>query len=73
MPPIKNHSRTDQRWYSLAEAANHLRVTDRTVRNYIARGVLPASRIRGSRQVRIAGADLDAILQPIPACGGDAA
>lgn len=63
-----------RRWLSQQEAAEYLGVTDRTIRTYIARGALPACRIRGSRAIRIAQADLDALLQPIPAVdGGDAA
>lgn len=57
---------------TIRQAAEYLGVTDRTIRNYIARGDLPASRIRGSRQVRIDQADLDALLQPIPTAGGAA-
>lgn len=44
---------------SQAEAASYLGVADRTIRNYIARGDLPAHRVRGSRLVRIDAADLD--------------
>ncbi|WP_137292021.1 helix-turn-helix domain-containing protein [Nocardioides dongxiaopingii] len=51
-----------RRWLSQAEAAEYLGVTDRTVRNYVARGSLPAHRVRGSRLVRIDRADLDALV-----------
>lgn len=61
-----------RRWYSQAEAADYLGVTDRTVRNYIARGTLPGHRVRGSRLVRIDRADLDALLRPIPTGGAHA-
>lgn len=60
-------------WLTQAEVAEHLGVTDRTVRNYIARGVLPASRIRGSRQIRVRLDDVEALMQPVPTLGGDAA
>lgn len=60
-------------WLSQAEAADELGVTDRTIRNYISRGVLPAYRPRGSRVVRIRASDVDALMQPIPTTGGDAA
>jgi excisionase family DNA binding protein len=53
-------------WLSQADAARYLDVTDRTIRNYIARGDLPARRVRGSRLIRIARSDLDALLSPIP-------
>ena len=52
-------------WLSQAEAAEYLGVTDRTIRNYIARGNLRGSRIKGSRLVRIKRADLEALLRPI--------
>lgn len=55
-----------QRWFSQQEAAEYLGVTDRTIRAYIARGDLPAHRVRGSRLIRIDEADLDALLRPIP-------
>lgn len=53
------------RWLSQAEAAEYLGITDRTVRNYIARGVLPGHRVRGSRLVRIDRNDLDALLERV--------
>ncbi len=55
-----------RRWLSQQEAADYLGVTDRTVRNYISRGDLPASRVRGSRLVRIRKSDLDSLMRPIP-------
>jgi len=57
--------------HTLQSSAEYLDVTDRTVRNYIARGDLPAVRIRGSRAIRIRQSDLDALLRPIPTVGGD--
>ena len=60
-------------WLSQAEVADYLGVTDRTVRSYIARGILPASRIESSRTIRIRAEDAEAILRPIPTVGGDAA
>lgn len=56
----------ERRWLSQQEVADYLGVTDRTVRNYIARGVLPAKRLRGSRLVRIDREDVDRMLTPIP-------
>lgn len=62
-----------QVWFSQAEAADYLGVSERTVRNYIARGLLPASRVRSSRLIRIRRTDLEAMLSPVPTVGGDAA
>lgn len=56
----------DQRWLSQQEAAEYLGVTDRSIRAYISRGHLPATRIRGSRLVRIERSALDAMMRPIP-------
>ena len=59
-------------WLSQQDAADYLGVTDRTIRNYIARGLLPGHRVKGSRLVRIRRDDLDQLMRPIPS-GGDAA
>jgi excisionase family DNA binding protein len=61
---------TGRPWLSQQEAAEYLGVSDRTIRNYIARGQLNAHRIRGSRAIRIARTELEALLRPIPAGGG---
>lgn len=60
-----------RRWLSQQEAAEYLGVTDRTIRNYIARGHLHGHRIRGARLVRIDLNELEGLLRPIPS-GGDA-
>jgi excisionase family DNA binding protein len=50
---------------SLADAAERVGVTTRTLRRWIAAGVLPASRV-GPRLVRVSLDDLDALMRPIP-------
>jgi excisionase family DNA binding protein len=55
-----------RRLMSQAEAAEYLGVSTRTIRAYIARGVLKANRIRGSRLIRIDAAELDALVRPVP-------
>lgn len=67
--PSQRKARTN-RWFSQVEAAEYIGVTDRTIRNYIVRGLLPAHRVRGSRLIRINQADLDALLRPIPSAKG---
>jgi excisionase family DNA binding protein len=59
-----------RRWLTQAEAAEYLNVTDRTIRALVRRGELPAYRV-GARMIRIDARDLDALLKPIPAVGGD--
>ena len=68
---MKTPAQERERWLTEADAAEQLKVTPRTVRSYIARGLLPASRIRGSRLIRIRQSDVDAMLRPIPTSGGD--
>lgn len=54
---------------SQAQAAEYLGVTDRTIRNYVSRGELPAYRV-GGRVVRIDPADLEKLLRRIPTAAG---
>ena len=60
---------TSRRWLSQSEAAEYLGVTDRTIRNFIARGDLKAVRVRGSRLIRIDVRDLEEMLRPILTAG----
>jgi excisionase family DNA binding protein len=58
---------------SLQEAARSRGCSERTIRRYIAAGLLPAYRM-GPRLIRVDAAELDAMLRPIPtasASGGD--
>lgn len=57
---------------SIDQAAAYLGVTDRTIRNFVSRGQLRAYRV-GTRLVRLDAAEVEALLRPIPAVGGDAA
>lgn len=60
-----------RKYYSIADAAEILGVTTKSVRRWIADGTIPASRL-GSKVVRISEESLNAALRPI-ASGGDAA
>ncbi len=62
-------STTVRRWVSQVEAAEHLGITDRTLRRMVAAGDLPAYRL-GPRLLRIDLADVDALLRRIPTAGG---
>lgn len=68
VPRAEKHGTPDP-WLSQAEAAAHLGVTTRTIRSYIARGLLPARRIEGSRLVRVRLSSVDALLAPISSVG----
>lgn len=57
----------DRRWLSQQEAAEYLGVTDRSLRNYVARGDLRRHRVRGSRLIRFDRSDLDGLLTPLGA------
>ena len=54
------------------EAAERLHVTTKTIRNYVARGWLPAYRVGSSRAVRFERADVEAMRKPIPVSDGAA-
>jgi excisionase family DNA binding protein len=56
----------DGEWISIAATAIILSVCERTVRSYIARGILPASRIGGTRTTRIRRADIADAMRAIP-------
>ena len=58
-----------RRWITQAEAADRLGVTDRTIRNLIARGDLTGYRL-GQRAIRLDVNEVDGCLKPIPATGG---
>lgn len=60
------HNEIPRRWLTLAEAADHLGVTERTIRNYIARGALPGYRLAGKRALRVKLTDVNALLAPVP-------
>jgi len=47
-------------------AAAHLRVTEKTIRNYVSSGVLPAYRLAGNKLLRFDMGDLNALLVPVP-------
>jgi excisionase family DNA binding protein len=62
-----------RQWITQADAAERLSVTDRTVRNLIARGDLHGYRIGKSRTIRIDAAEVDNLLRPIPTANGGGA
>jgi excisionase family DNA binding protein len=57
-----------QRLTSISNAASYADVTTRTIRRWIANGILPAYRV-GPRLVKIDLADLDQLARRIPAAG----
>lgn len=57
---------------SIIVAADHLGVSDKTIRRYISQGRLTGYRC-GKRLIRVDLAELDQSLQPIPTAGGGAA
>ena len=67
MPPRTNTA--NRRMLTQTEAADWLGVTERTIRSYVARGLLKAYRVQGSRLVRIRRDDLEGLLTPIPTTG----
>ena len=63
MPTSDDHR---DRWISLAQAADRLGVTPRTIRRMIARGRLTGYRIGDTRLLRLDRIEVDMCLRPIP-------
>lgn len=64
-PSVSTDQPVAREWLTIDDAAEYIGVTERTIRKYISQGTLPASRIKGSRLVRIDRPDLDALFVPI--------
>lgn len=57
-----------RRWASLAEAADYVHVSQKTLRRMIAAGSITGYRLN-ARLVRLDLNELDALLSPIPSAG----
>lgn len=57
---------------SIGDAADHVDVSPRTIRRWIAAGRLPGYRV-GPRLVKVDISELDAVVRRIPTAAGDAA
>ena len=55
---------TAAEWLTIKQSANRVRCHENTIRNLIAQGKLPASRI-GLRIIRISAADLAELFTPV--------
>jgi len=53
-----------RRWASIAQTADYLGLSDKTIRNWIAAGTIRAYRA-GSKVIRIDLDELDAMLKPV--------
>ena len=62
-----NHLPGPRRLATVAEVATYMDVTERTIRNWISRGLLPAYRVRGTRGVRLDLREVDRAAKLIPA------
>lgn len=69
-PPNDHAGDSGRDWRTLDYCAAHIGVTKLSIRNWIARGYLPAYRIGST--VRVDRRDLDALLQRIPPGDGAA-
>jgi excisionase family DNA binding protein len=65
--PGKNQPKPVLVLHTVNDAAELLNFSTRTVRRYIAEGLLPAYRV--GRGIRISQADIDALLKPIATAG----
>jgi excisionase family DNA binding protein len=57
---------------SIAETAKMHGVSEKTIRRWIAQGLIHGFRM-GPRLIRVDRAEVEAMLRPIPTAGGDAA
>ncbi len=55
------------RYVTIAEVADYLGVTPRSVRNYISKGLFPAYRIPGTRGVRLNLDEVNRKMRAVPA------
>ena len=53
------------RYLSIAQAVGEFGLSPKTIRRRIADGTLPASRVAGTRSIRIRRADLERLMQPV--------
>ncbi len=60
--PSATLDRTRPRWAGPTAAGRYIGVTDRTIRNYIARGLLTAYHLPGSNHVRVDLNEIDALM-----------
>lgn len=65
--PTHSSARSTSELLDRHQAAAYLGCSEKTIRNYIASGVLPAYRVRGGRFLRIRRSDLEKLLIRIPA------
>lgn len=63
-------TRTNRRWATLAEAGEHVGLSQKTLRRQIAAGHITGYRI--GRALRVDLNELDDLLRPIPTAGGAA-
>jgi excisionase family DNA binding protein len=68
---MPSHTATRRERVSIAAAAEHLGVSERSIRRWIAEGLLPAYRV-GPTLIRLDLDDVDKLARRIPT-GGDAA
>lgn len=57
-----------RRWASKEQAADYIGVCDKTLRRYIAQGIIPAHRL-GKRLIRLDLNEVDAAMARIPSAG----
>jgi excisionase family DNA binding protein len=71
VPPVVTGADTKklERLLTQEDAAYYLRVSPRTIRSYVARGLLRAYRIKGSRLIRISSSELEDLVLPVPTVG----